>query len=232
MAINYSKLEKIIGVKFKNRELLKEALTHRSYLNEKPKLKLKHNERLEFLGDAVLELIVTGYLYNKYPSKPEGELTNFRAALVKAPTLFEIADGIGLNNFLLLSKGEKRDLGKAREFILANAMEALIGAVYLDQGYVATRSFVEKTVISSQLREIKIKGLRDAKSLFQEKAQEIEGVTPVYKILKEWGPDHNKHFIAGVYLGEKMIAEGEGSSKQEAHQAAAKLALRKKKWEK
>lgn len=230
MAINYSKLEKIIGVKFKKKEILREALTHRSYLNEKPKLKLKHNERLEFLGDAVLELIATEYLYNKYPSKPEGELTNFRAALVKAPTLFEIARNLDLNDFLLLSKGEKKDLGKAREYILANAMEALIGAVYLDQGYAATRSFVEKMVISPQLKEIKIKGLRDAKSLFQEKAQETEGITPVYKILSEWGPDHNKHFVAGVYLEDKLIAEGEGSSKQEAHQAAAELALRKKKW--
>jgi ribonuclease-3 len=231
MASDRQKLEKTIGVKFKNKELLKEALTHRSYLNEKPKLKLKHNERLEFLGDAVLELIVTEYLYKKYPEKTEGELTNFRAALVKATSLFEIAENLDLNNFLLLSRGEAKDLGKAREFILANAMEALIGAVCLDQGYAATRSFVEKKVIIPQLKEIKIKGLRDAKSLFQERAQEAEAVTPVYKILNEWGPDHNKHFIAGVYLNDKLIAEGEGSSKQEAHQAAAELALKKKKWE-
>jgi ribonuclease-3 len=231
MASDRQKLEKTIGVKFKNKELLKEALTHRSYLNEKPKLKLKHNERLEFLGDAVLELIVTEYLYKKYPEKTEGELTNFRAALVKATSLFEIAENLDLNNFLLLSRGEAKDLGKAREFILANAMEALIGAVYLDQGYAATKSFVEKKVIIPQFKEIKIKGLRDAKSLFQEKAQEIEAVTPVYKILNEWGPDHNKHFIAGVYLNDKLIAEGEGSSKQEAHQAAAELALKKKKWD-
>lgn len=230
MAINYQKLEKIIGVKFKDKRLLQEALTHRSYLNEKPGRKLKHNERLEFLGDAVLELIVTEYLYKKYPLKPEGELTNFRAALVKAPSLFEIAGNLGLNNFLLLSKGEAKDLGKAREYILANALEALIGAIYLDQGYPAARSFVEKKVITPQFKEIKIKGLRDAKSLFQEKAQEVEGITPVYKILSEWGPDHNKHFITGVYLGDKLIAEGEGSSKQEAHQQAAEMALRKKKW--
>jgi ribonuclease-3 len=231
MAINYQKLEKIIGVKFKNRRLLQEALTHRSYLNEKPRLKLKHNERLEFLGDAVLELITTEYLYKKYPTKTEGELTNFRAALVKAPSLFQIASDLGLNNFLLLSRGEKKDLGKAREYILANALEALIGAVYLDRGYAAAADFVEKKVITPQEKIIEKKGLRDAKSLFQEKAQAVEGITPIYKILSEWGPDHNKHFIAGVYLGDKLIAEGEGSSKQEAHQAAAELALKKKKWE-
>jgi len=231
MAINYKNLEKIIGVKFKNKKLLQEALTHRSYLNEKPKLKLKHNERLEFLGDAVLELITTEYLYKKYPTKTEGELTNFRAALVKATTLFEIASELGLNNFLLLSKGEKKDLGKAREYILANALEALIGAIYLDQGYAAAANFVEKKVIIPQEKIVEKKGLRDAKSLFQEKAQAIKGITPVYKILSEWGPDHNKHFIAGVYVGDKLIAEGEGSSKQEAHQAAAELALKKKKWD-
>lgn len=230
MVIQYSKLEKLIGVKFKNRELLKEALTHRSYLNEKPAAKIKHNERLEFLGDAVLELIVTEYLYAKYSQKPEGELTNLRAALVKAPTLFSAASEIGLNNYLLLSKGEAKDLGKAREYILANAYEALIGAIYLDGGYGAARSFIEKKLFS-RLESIKKVGIKDAKSLFQEKAQEIEEVTPVYKILEEWGPDHNKHFIAGVYLGDKLIAEGEGSSKQEAHQAAAELALKKKKWE-
>ncbi len=230
MVIQYSKLEKTIGVKFKNKELLKEALTHRSYLNERPGIKIKHNERLEFLGDAVLELIVTEYLYAKYPQKPEGELTNFRAALVKAPTLFSVAREIGLNNYLLLSKGEAKDLGKAREYILANALEALIGAIYLDRGYEATRSFIEENLLLPRLESIKKEGLKDAKSMFQEKAQEIEEVTPVYKVLNEWGPDHNKHFITGVYLADKLIAEGEGSSKQEAHQAAAELALKKKKW--
>jgi ribonuclease-3 len=185
---------------------------------------------MEFLGDAVLELIVTEHLYKIYPQTNEGELTNFRAALVKAPTLFEVASDIGLNNFLLLSRGEAKDLGKAREYILANALEALIGAIYLDAGHRGAKSFIEKKILASKMKEILASGTRDAKSLFQEKAQEIEGVTPVYKILKEWGPDHNKHFIAGVHLGEKLIAEGEGSSKQEAHQQAAELALKKKKW--
>ncbi len=231
MTINFSKLEKIIGVKFKKREFLKEALTHRSFLNEKPRQKLRHNERLEFLGDAVLELIVTEYLYKKYPNKPEGELTNFRAALVKAPSLFQVSSDLGLNNFLLLSRGEAKDLGKARQYILANALEALIGAIYLDRGYDTTCSFIERKILIPQIAKVKKEGLRDAKSLFQEKAQEIEGITPVYKIVSEWGPDHNKHFITGVYLGDKLIAEGEGSSKQEAHQSAAELALKKKKWD-
>lgn len=229
MLINYQKLEKIIGIKFKNKNLLKEALTHRSYLNERPRQKLQHNERLEFLGDAVLELIVTEWLYRQYPDKPEGELTNFRAALVKASTLFQIASNLNLNNFLLLSRGEAKDLGKARQYILANALEALIGAVYLDQGYKTARSFVEKNILIPRLKEAR-KELKDAKSFFQERAQEVEGITPVYKILKEWGPDHNKHFVAGIFLGEKLIAEGEGSSKQEAQVQAAKMALRKKKW--
>ncbi len=229
MVINYSKLEKIIGVKFKNKELLKEAFTHRSYLNEKPSLKLKHNERMEFLGDAVLELIITEYLYKKHSQLHEGELTNFRAALVKASTLFLISSELGLNNFLLLSRGEAKDLGKAREYILANALEALIGAIYLDRGYATTRSFVEKN-FASKMKDVLTIGARDAKSMFQEKAQDIEGLTPVYKITSEWGPDHNKHFIAGVFLGEKLIAEGEGSSKQEAHQQAAESGLKKKKW--
>ncbi len=230
MAINFLKLEKIVGIKFKNKNLLKEALTHRSYLNEKPHQKLRHNERMEFLGDAVLELIVTEYLYDKYPLKPEGELTNFRAALVKAPMLSQIAGEIGLNNFLLLSRGEAKDLGKARQYILANALEALIGAIYLDRGYGPAQSFIEKNILIPQAEKVKKEGLRDAKSLFQEKAQEIEGITPAYKIVSEWGPDHNKHFIAGVYIGDKLIAEGEGSSKQEAHQEAAEAGLKKKKW--
>ena len=230
MAINYSKLEKTIGVKFKNKGLLKEALTHRSYINERANRNLKHNERLEFLGDAVLELIVTEYLFNKYPVKAEGELTNFRAALVKAPTLSEIAGELNLNDYMLLSKGEAKDIGKARQFILANALEALIGAVYLDQGYEVTRSFIEKNVIAPRVKTAANLGLRDPKSLFQEKAQEKEGVTPVYKILSEWGPDHDKHFVTGVYLGDKLVSQGEGMSKQEAHQRAAEAGLKKKKW--
>jgi len=230
MAINCAKLEKIIGVKFKNKELLMESLTHRSYINEKPHLKLKHNERLEFLGDAVLELVVTEYLFEKYPQKPEGELTNFRAALVKAPTLTQIANEINLNDYMFLSKGEAKDIGKARQYILANAFEALIGAVYLDRGYDVSRSFIEKIVLAPRVEALTPKTLRDAKSWFQEQAQEKEGVTPSYKVLSEWGPDHNKHFVSGVYLGDKLIAEGEGASKQEAQQKAAEAGLKKKKW--
>lgn len=232
MVIDYKKLEKKIGIKFKDKELLKEALTHRSYLNEKPRLKLKHNERLEFLGDAVLELVVTGYLYRKYPQKTEGELTNFRAALVKATMLFQIAAELGINDFLLLSRGEAKDLGRGRQYILANALEALIGAIYLDRGYDEACAFIEKNLLSTQIKNILKEGsLKDAKSLFQEKAQEMEALTPTYRVLQEWGPDHDKHFIIGVYLGKELVAEGEGSSKQDAQQEAAKNALKKRKWE-
>ncbi len=230
MAVEQSKLEKIIGVKFKNKELLKEALTHRSYINEKSNSKLKHNERLEFLGDAVLELVVTEHLFKKFPEKPEGEMTNFRAALVKAPTLSHVAAGLKLDSYMLLSKGEAKDIGKARHYILANALEALIGAIYLDGGYKTSSVFIEKYILNSVIESQAQKGLRDAKSLFQEKAQEKEGSTPVYKILSEWGPDHDKRFISGVYLGDKMVAEGEGSSKQESQQSAAEAGLKKKKW--
>jgi ribonuclease-3 len=230
MPFNHSKLEKRIGIKFKNKDLLKEALTHRSYLNERPNLRLKHNERLEFLGDAVLELVVTEYLYRRYPDKPEGELTNFRAALVKATMLYEIASELELDNFLLLSRGEAKDLGKGRQYILANAVEALIGAIYLDKGYKPAKSFVEKNILSQLENVIKEGLLKDAKSLFQEKAQEIVNTTPTYKVLKEWGPDHAKHFVIGVYLGNELVAQGEGSSKQEAEQSAAEAALKKKKW--
>lgn len=230
MAVNCAKLEKKIGITFKNKELLKEALTHRSYINERPNLKLKHNERLEFLGDAVLELVVTEYLFEKFPKKPEGELTNFRAALVKASTLAEVANEIKLDDYMLLSKGEAKDIGKARQCILADALEALIGAIYLDRGYKTSNSFIEKTILSPRVEILTSASLKDAKSWFQEQAQEIEGMTPLYKVLSEWGPDHNKHFVTGVYLGDKMIAEGEGSSKQEAQQKAAEAGLKKKKW--
>lgn len=231
MPFHYQKLEEIIGIKFKNKDLLREALTHRSYLNERPSLKLKHNERLEFLGDAVLELVVTEYLYREYPDKPEGELTNLRAAIVKATMLYEIASELGLNNFLLLSRGEAKDRGKGRQYILANSLEALMGAIYLDKGYKAVRAFVEKNILPRLESVIKKGLLKDAKSVFQEKAQEIAALTPVYKVLKEWGPDHAKHFVVGVYLGDEFISEGGGSSKQEAEQEAAENALKKKKWQ-
>lgn len=227
---DFSLLEKKLDLKFKNKDFLIQALVHRSYLNENPNFYLPHNERLEFLGDAVLELAVTGYLYRNYPQKPEGELTNWRAALVNAKILSEISKDLGLNDFLLLSKGEQKELGKARQYILANVLEALIGSIYLDRGYGTAEEFIGKNIII-KLPDIIEKGLfRDTKSCFQEEAQERVGITPNYKVLEEWGPDHVKHFIIGVFLGEESVAKGEGSSKQEAEEKAAKNALTVKNW--
>lgn len=227
---DFSQLEKKLKIKFKNKDLLKQAFVHRSYLNEKPKFPLPHNERLEFLGDAVLELIVTKHLYQKYPKKPEGELTNWRAALVNAQSLSKIARDLGFGEYLLLSRGEAKDTGKARQYILANTFEAFLGAFYLDQGLDKVRQFL-KTHLIKELAKILKEGLwRDAKSGFQEEAQERTRVTPNYKVLKEWGPDHAKHFVLGVFLGNELVAEGEGSSKQEAEEKAAQAALKAKNW--
>lgn len=224
-----SSFEEKIGIKFNNQDLLQQALVHRSFLNENPDFRLPHNERLEFLGDAVLELAVTQYLYEKY-SNPEGELTTWRAALVNAKKLAEVAEEIGINGFLLLSRGEARDTGRARQYIMANAMEALIGAIYLDKGFETSRQFVEKYVIR-HLSDILASGTyRDAKSLFQEEAQDKVGVTPSYEVMEEWGPDHAKNFRVGVFLNDELVAEGEGISKQEAQQKAAEKGLSAKGW--
>jgi len=226
----FSLLEKKLNLKFKNEDLLIQAFCHRSYLNENPNFQFENNERLEFLGDAVLELVVTEYLYKKYPKKAEGELTSWRAALVNAKMLSEIAKELDFNDFLLLSRGESKEMGKARQYILANTFEALIGAIYLDCGYEICKDFIEKKLII-KLPEIIKKGLfKDAKSLFQEAAQEKTGITPIYRVLEEWGPDHAKHFIVGVFLNKELIAKGEGSSKQEAEIEAAKQALKIKNW--
>lgn len=228
--MEFKELEKKLGVNFKNKGLLKQAFVHRSYLNENPGSGLEHNERLEFLGDAVLELAVTEFLYKKYPQKPEGEMTNWRAALVNARMLTEIAKTCGFNDFLLLSKGEAKEGGKARAYILANTFEAFVGALHLDSGYEAAEKFIQKKVLPN-LPEIIKQGLyKDAKSKFQEQAQEKTGITPTYKIIKESGPDHNKTFMIGVYLGREAVAEGQGSSKQEAEEDAAKNALEIKNW--
>lgn len=224
-----SGLENKLGVKFNNTQLLVQALTHRSYLNENPDFGLEHNERLEFLGDAVLELVVTEYLYKSFPN-PEGELTNWRAALVKAETLSQTADVLKINSFLLLSRGEAKDTGRARQCILANTVEAIIGAIYLDSGYDTAKGFISKNIISF-LPEILEKGTyRDPKSVFQEEAQERVGITPTYEVIKEWGPDHAKKFLVGVYLNGELVAEGEGASKQEAQLEAAKNGLKVKGW--
>ena len=217
--------EQEVGITFKDKDLLKQAFTHRSYLNENPELGLAHNERLEFLGDAVLELVVTEYLYKNYIDKPEGELTMWRAALVNARMLAEIAKELNLGDYLLLSHGEAREQGKARDYILANTMEALIGAVYLDQGLKICKKIIEQHVLSKLPRVLEEKLFEDAKSRFQELAQEKTGITPDYQVLKEWGPDHEKSFRIGVVVGKDIIAEGEGTSKQEAEQEAARRAL-------
>ena len=229
--VDFSKFEKRLKISFEDKKLLKQAFTHRSYINENPKLGIAHNERLEFLGDAVLELIITEYLFDKYPEHTEGELTSYRSALVNSVIMSHIAKDLEINDFLLLSKGESKDIGKARQYILANTLEAFIGALYLDQGYKIAKNFVAKHIFS-HVDEIVVKKLwKDSKSFVQEKSQEYLGITPSYKVLKEIGPDHDKHFVVGIFFGDELIAKGKGKSKQEAEQKAATEALNIKKWE-
>ncbi len=230
MKPDLTKFTKTLALDWRDQSLLLEAFTHRSYLNEHKSSKLKHNERLEFLGDAVLELVITDYLYKKYPDKPEGELTALRAALVNANTLAEVAASLGMNDYLLLSRGEAKDTGRARQYILANTYEALLGAMYLDQGYEAAAEFVARTLFSKTEAIVAGNLWQDAKSLFQERAQEAVGVTPAYKLIRELGPDHNKRFTVGLYLGKEEVALGEGHSKQEAEQKAAQKGLEAKGW--
>ncbi len=228
---DFSKFEAEIGVHFKDPDLLTQAFVHRSYLNEHPDFRLGHNERLEFLGDAVIELVVTEHLYKHFPN-PEGELTNWRASLVNANTLAAIAqDDLGMEEYLYLSRGEAKDAGsKARQYILANAIEALIGAIYLDQGWEAVSGFIQRFVISKLDHILEHKLYVDPKSRFQEAAQETAGVTPSYRVMSETGPDHAKEFLVGVYLGGEMVATGKGTSKQDAQIEAARKALEVKGW--
>lgn len=228
--MDFSVFEQIIGITFKDKALLRQAFVHRSFINENKGSQSEHNERLEFLGDAVLELISTVYLYKKYPQNNEGELTAFRSALVNAVNLAEVAAKLQMEKFLLLSHGESKDKGKARQYILANTIEALIGAIYLDQGYEVTEKFLTKNVLYLIDDIVENKAWIDAKSLFQEKAQEVDGVTPLYKVIREDGPDHDKSFTVGLFIRDKKIAQGEGKSKQEAEQEAAKEGVRVKGW--
>ncbi len=225
--MDLSALESKIKIQFKDRNLLQSSLTHRSYLNENRKWPLAHNERLEFLGDAVLELITTEHLYRNFPN-PEGELTNLRSALVNYKMLSEIAQSLNLDDFILLSKGEAKDVGRARQVILANAMEALIGAIYLDSGFDVVKNFIHEFVIAQLAPILSAGKILDPKSKFQELSQEKMGITPHYKVLSEWGPDHSKTFEVGVFVGEKQIAKGVGSSKQEAEISAAENGLKVK----
>lgn len=227
---NLGLLEERLGHHFAEKKYLMEAMTHRSYLNEHADFPYTHNERLEFLGDAVLELIVTEHLYKNY-ANPEGELTNWRAALVNAKTLAGIASQLKFEEFLLLSKGEARDANsKARMYILANAIEAIIGAIYMDGGSPAAAKFINSYILSHLAFILKNELYIDPKSKFQETAQEMLGVTPSYKVLEETGPDHNKEFTVGVYLEKELVAVGRGTSKQEAQVAAAQAGLEAKGW--
>lgn len=228
---DFLKLEKIIDVKFNNLDFLRQSVVHRSYLNEHPDFELPHNERLEFLGDAVLEIVVTEYLFNRFPETPEGDLTNWRASLVNAKMLADISKETGLESYLYLSRGEAKDKNtKARQYILANAIEALIGAIYLDQGIRSVKKFIKKFILVKLDYILSHQLYIDPKSRFQERAQEELGITPYYKVLSEIGPDHAKIFEVGLYIGDDLIAKGKGSSKQEAQIEAAKKGIIKKDW--
>jgi len=227
---DFTAFEQKAGLNFSNKEILKQAFVHRSYINENKGSGLSHNERLEFLGDAVLELVITDFLYHKYADKNEGELTAYRSALVNAQTCSDIATRLSVNDFLLLSKGESKDVGRARQYILANTLEAIIGAIYLDHGYDDAKAFIERNFTPLIDSIVSAGSWIDAKSLFQEKAQEFDGVTPSYKTIKETGPDHEKKFTVGVYIGKELVASGEGVSKQDAEQSAARAALAIRGW--
>ena len=227
---DFKTFENKLGLQFTDANLLRQAFTHRSYLNEHRGEVAGHNERLEFLGDAVLELISTHFLYEQYPHKTEGDLTAYRAALVNAVTCAHVAGEIGMDEYLLLSRGEAKDTGRARSILLANAFEALVGAIYLDQGYDAARDFINKHLFPKMDEIIRKRLWQDGKSTLQEKAQEHEGTTPHYEVLRETGPDHAREYKVGVYLGSVVLADGEGKSKQEAEQSAAREALTKKGW--
>ncbi len=219
-------LEERIGILFRNKDLLREALTHRSYLNEHSDWPVPHNERLEFLGDAVLELVVTDFLFKKFAEYDEGILTNIRAALVNQTMLAQISEDIELEGEIFLSHGQERGTDKARESILANGVEALIGAAYLDGGYETAQIFIERFILSYVDEVMKDKRYQDPKSSLQEIVQEQLKITPLYKVLEESGPDHEKEFVVGVYFGDKLSARGVGGSKQDAERVAAETALK------
>lgn len=224
-------LEKQLGHTFKNKDLLQQSIVHRSYINEHSDFKLGHNERLEFLGDAVLEIIITECLYNNYPDKAEGELTNWRASLVNSKMLSRIADELELDKYILLSKGESSDANqKARQYILANAVEAIIGAIFLDQGIDGAKKFVKNNILSKLDHILTNELFIDPKSKFQEKAQEVTSITPHYSVLKETGPDHDKIFEVGLFLANELVSKGEGNSKQDAQMQAALEGLKVKNW--
>ncbi len=223
-------LEKKIRLKFRDINLASVAFVHKSYLNEHKFEDLGDNERLEFLGYAVLELVTTEFLYRSFPKSGEGQLTSFRSALVKGKHLAEVARSLGLGNYILLSHGEEKSKGREKNYILANTLEALIGAIYLDRGFAVAHKFISNFILKN-LGDILKKGLHvDSKSHLQESAQEKRGITPTYKVLSESGPDHDKTFEVGAFIGETIVGKGEGSSKQKAAEAAAFDALQQLKW--
>jgi ribonuclease-3 len=230
LASDISKIEALLEVSFIDHTLVTSAITHRSYLNEHREANWDHNERLEFLGDAVLELVVTDYLFKKYADKPEGELTAVRAALVNTVSLSDASEKLGINQYLLLSKGESKDTGRARQYILANAFEAIIGAIYLDQGYEAAAEFIARRLFAKTDEIVEKRLWQDPKSRFQELAQEHSSITPTYETIAQEGPDHDRIFTIGVFLKREKVAEGRGRSKQEAEQAAAEAAIAAKGW--
>lgn len=222
---------KKIKISFNDIDLLKQAFVHKSFLNENQNFKLKNNERLEFLGDAVLELITTDFLFRQFPEKPEGDLTNIRASLVNSNTLSDVAQKLEIDKYLFLSRGESKDKNsKARRYIMADSVEAIIGAIYIDKGYDEAKKFVEKNILYKVSEILEKELYMDPKTKFQEKAQEQYNITPKYKLIGEKGPDHNKIFTVGLYIDEKLISKSEGSSKQEAEINAATLGLKKQNW--
>ncbi len=226
----YTDFESKFNLNFSDKKLLQQAFIHRSYINEHKETDLGHNERLEFLGDAVLELVVTDFLYGKYPDTPEGRLTAYRSSLVRTESISAAARSMGMNDLLMLSKGESRDEGKARDYILANTFEAFVGAVYLDQGYNSAKDIIAETLFPNIEIIISDESWRDAKSYVQEKSQEIYSETPRYELVSSEGPDHDRDFVMAIYFGDKKIAEGSGNSKQKAQQDAAQSAIEKESW--
>lgn len=215
-----------LNIECKNPKYFEEAFTHRSYLNERKSDRLAHNERIEFLGDAVLELIVTEYLFNTYPQRPEGELTSFRAAIVKTDSLASEAKKLGFGKYLKMSKGEEATGGKDKDYLLANTFEALLGAIYLDQGYEIAKKFINEHLLH-KVDEIVTERLDiDSKTKFQEIAQELYKFTPIYTVISEEGPDHDKVFTMAVMVGDKEFGRGKGSSKQRAEEMAASEGLK------
>jgi ribonuclease-3 len=230
MKKDFEKLAEKLGVGFDDIGFLRTALTHRSYLNEHHDVK-EHNERLEFLGDAVLELVVTEHLYKNFDN-PEGDLTNWRSALVKTETISGVAKELDVEEYILMSRGEAKSLGRSRQLILANSFEAIVGSIFLDQGLEEASKFIKKNLIVKLEKILKEKSYVDPKSLLQEVVQDLEGVTPSYDVLEEVGPDHDKTFTIGVFVGEKLWGKGVGPSKQAAQQSAAEDAIKKSKLKK